>query len=244
MSNQALTVWATDREVVMLVLLRFVCALASALILTAYMPNLGHLLYRLSSYDDCASAYCAEQWLWYDLLGFKIRMVTSVIWMAVWAFLEIRTDRRSGLPVPRLLTHLRYGPVAIMALSIAMILAFDSMLIQYSRWQIVRYVHSDAPVSEWPTLRLHNNDRGFCGNGMAANEYALYGDTAAASFDDPNPATRARALQASMYVYDWINHPNDGPAIVVLNKAVSDPDPMVRDIAARYSAEFHYTPAP
>ena len=227
----------------MLVLLRFVCALASAFIFTAFVSNLGHLLYRLSAYRECANGYYEQQIFWYDGLGFKTRIVTSVLWMALWAFLEIRSDR-SGWPIPKVLTHLRYGPVAIVALSIAMILVYDAVLIQCSRWQIDYYVHSDAPVTELPELRLHNNDRGFCGNGKAATEYALYGDAAAAYFADPDPAIRARALQASMYVYDWINHPKDGPSIVVLNKAASDPDPMVRDIAARYSAELFYAPGP
>ena len=75
---------------------------------------------------------------------------------------------------------------------------------------------------------------------MAANRYDLYGDTPVAYIDAPDPATRARALQASIYVYDWINQPNDGPSIDALKKASTDPDPMVRDLAAQFSADLYY----
>ena len=220
----------------MLLFLRFCCALLSAYIFVSYMPNPAWFFYGLSPYSLCDSAYCQEQWFWYEALAFNIKVVTVVLWMALWAFLEIRSRRRFIRPVPKLLTHLRYGPIAILVLSSTAILATDFLLIQYSRWQLVRYIHSDASVTERPSFRLHNNDRGWCGNGFAANEYYLYGDTPAAYIDDADPATRARALQASMYVYDWLNIPHDGPSIDALKKATEDPDPMVRDIAAQYSS--------
>jgi hypothetical protein len=69
--------------------------------------------------------------------------------------------------------------------------------------------------------------------------YYLYSNTPAAYIKDPDPAIRARALQASMYVYDWLNHPSDGLSITTLKKAASDPDPMVRDVAAKLSAELY-----
>ena len=160
--------------------------------------------------------------------------------MASWAFLEIRSFTRSGRRVPRLLTHLRYGPIVILVFSIATILTSDLVRIQYSRWEIVRYIHSDAPANERPSLKLHNNYRHWCGNGMAANRYDLYGDTPVAYIDAPDAATRARALQASIYVYDWINQPNAGPSIDALKKASADPDPMVREIAAQFNADLYY----
>jgi hypothetical protein len=198
-----------------------------------------HLFYRLSPYWNCYGEYCYEQLIWYRELGFNLSVVSGMLWMAAWAFLEIRTLRRLGRPIPKLLTHLRYGPIFTLVFSIAASIASDLFLIQYSRWQIVRYIHSDAPVTETPTLKLHNNYRGWCGNGYSAHEYYLYGDTPAAYIDDPDPATRARALQASMYVYDWLNQPNDGPSITALKKATADPDPMVRDVAAKFSAELY-----
>ena len=184
----------------MLLFLRFCCALLSAYIFVSYMPNPAWFFYGLSPYRNCDSAYCYEQRLWYEALAFNIKVVTVVLWMALWAFLEIRSRRRFTRPVPKLLTHLRYGPIAILVLSITAILATDFLLIQYSRWQLIRYIHSDASITERPSFRLHNTYRGWCGNGSSANEYLLYGHTAVAYIHDADPATRARALQASMYV--------------------------------------------
>lgn len=217
----------------MFVLLRLCCATVSAYIFVLYMPNPAYLVYLISG------EYFEDQW-WYDDLAFKVKLTTAALWITTWALLELRNARRLGGLTPKLLTHLRYGPIAIFIFSIATIVASDLLLIQYSRWQLVSWIHSDAPVTESPSLKLHNNYRGWCGNGMSANEYDLYGDTAAAYIDDPDPATRARALRASMYVYDWINQPNDGPSIAALKKATNDPDPMVRDIAAKFNAELWY----
>jgi len=205
------------------------------------MPNPAYMLYRLSR---ALGQYYDEQWLWHDDLAFKVRIITAVLWMATWALLELRSFRRMGQPTAKLLTHLRYGPIAILMFSVATIVASDFLLIQYSRWQLVRWIHSDAAVTEQPQFRLHNNDRGWCGNGMSAHRYDLYGDIPAAYIDDPDPAIRARALEASMYVYDWLNQPNDGPSIAALKKAASDPDPMVREIAAKFTAELIPSGAP
>ena len=153
-------------------------------------------------------------------------------------FLEIRAHRHPQQLRPRILTHLRYGPIAVLVLSVAAIIFSDIMLIQYSRWEIVSYIHSSAPPEESPSFKLHNDYRHWCGNGRVANEYALYGSTPTAYFDDPDPAVRARALQASVYVYDWLNHPGDGPSMDVLKRATTDPDPLVRRIAAKYQAEL------
>lgn len=219
----------------MLILLRLCCALLSALLFVLYLP---HPVYVLSRFTGYASDYYEDRW-WYNDLDLKIRVVTFVLWMATYTFLEFRGRRRAGQPTPKILKHLRYGPIAVLILSIATILATDQLLIQYSRWQLVRWIHSDAPVTEEPLLKLHNNDRGWCGNGRIATRYYLYGDTAAAYINDPDPAIRARALEATMHVYDWINHSTDGPAINALRKAELDADPQVRAIAAKFKKELY-----
>ena len=228
----------------MFLFLRLCSAMLSAFIFVVYMPNPAHMLYRLSPYYDCWSEYCESQWYWYEELGVKIQIITAALWIGLWAILEVRNRRRFPLPTARILTHLRYGPIAVFVFYFVLVIAFDFALIQYSRWKIISYVHSDAPVTEMPSLRLHNNYRHWCWNGAVAQEYGLYGDTAAAFIDSSDPATRARALQASMFVYDWLNHPGDGPAIEALRKAVADPDPMVRDIAVTYSSELGITGVP
>lgn len=228
----------------MFFLLRLLCAALSAYIFSLNMPNPAHLLYRLSPYNGCWGDYCETQWYWYDDLAIKIRIVTMMLWMGLWAFLEVLNFSRSTRLAPRLLTHLRYGPIAVVFFFIVAVAASDFMLVQYSRLKIVGYIHSDASVTEHAALELHNPDRGWCGNGRAATEYYLYGDTAAAYIDDPDPAVRARALQASIQIYDWLNKPVDGPSIDALRKALSDPDPKVREIATEFNADLNYTVTP
>ena len=218
--------------------IRFCSALLSAYIFTLYMPNPAFLLWKLSPCADSWDEACEGDFAWYSKLATVFKVLAGCLWIAAWALLEIMARRRSERQRPRLLTHLRYGPIAVLLLSFAAIIVSDMMLIQYSRLQIVRYIHGDAPPQERASFDLHNNYRHWCGNGVAANEYALYGATPAAYFDDQNPAVRARALQASIYVYDWINHPGDGPSIDVLRKAANDPDPLVRKIAAEYQSEL------
>ena len=228
----------------MFFLLRLVCAALSAYIFSLYMPNPAHLLYRLSPYSGCWGDYCEVQRYWYDDLAFKIRIVTMMLWMALWVFLEILNFNRFTRRAPRLLSHLRYGPIAVVFFFFVSLVATDFALVQYSRLKIVSYIHSDASVTERAELELHNPDRSWCGNGHAATEYYLYGDTAAAYIDDPDPAVRARALQASIQIYDWLNQPGDGPSIDALRKALSDPDPMVREIATKFNADLNYTGTP
>jgi hypothetical protein len=128
-------------------------------------------------------------------------------------------------------------------LSIAVLMCYDAVMIQYSRWQIVRYIHSTASPWEPANLDLHNNYRSFCGNGISAHEYDLYGETAAGYFDDPDPSVRARALQASIYIYDWWNNPGSGPSVEVIKKAIVDPDPLVREIAFEHRTERWMNPS-
>ena len=218
--------------------IRLCSALLSAYILITFMPNPAFFLWKLSPCADSWEEACEAEFTWYGKLATVFKVLAGCLWIIAWACLEVMAHRRSGRQRPRLLTHLRYGPLATLLLSLATIIISDMMLIQYSRWQIVRYIHSDAPPQERPEFDLHNNYRHWCGNGVAANEYALYGETPAAYSDDPDPAVRARALQASIYVYDWLNHPGDGPSIDVLRKAVNDSDPLVRNIAIEYQSEL------
>jgi hypothetical protein len=81
---------------------------------------------------------------------------------------------------------------------------------------------------------LHNTDRGWCGNGRAANQYLLYGDTAAEGLSSPDPAVRARSLRVSLQVYDWINGVHDGPITQHIKEAEQDEDPLVRQLAGRF----------
>lgn len=227
----------------MFILLRLCCATLSAYIFAFNLPLPPYLLFRLS---QLLGENEGVPWIWYDHppsdeLAFNIRFVTGMLWMTVWALLELRSARRVGRGAPKLLTHLRYGPIAILVFSIVTCIASDMFMIQRSKWQLVSWIHSDAPVTATPEFSLHNNYRGWCGNGWGANKYYLYGSTPAVYIDDADPAVRARALQASIYVYDWMNEPHDGPSIDALKKATTDSDPTVRDIAAKFRAQLHFS---
>ncbi|HEX8146853.1 MAG TPA: hypothetical protein VF591_06715 [Pyrinomonadaceae bacterium] len=218
--------------------IRLCSALLSAYLFAAYLPNPAFLLWRLSPCADSRGDDCDVEFAWYGRLAAVLSVSAGLLWVAAWVSLETSARRRSTPQRPRLLSHLRYGPVAVLLLSVFAVVATDEVLIRYSRRQIVRYIRGDAPPRERPSFELHNDDRGWCGNGMAAREYALYGATPAAHYDDPDPAVRARAVRASAYVYDWLNNPGRGPSVEVLTKAKNDPDPLVREVAAEHFGEF------
>ncbi len=213
---------------------RLCSALLSAYLFAVYVPNPAFVVWRFSACADSWGDQCDSEYEWYARLAAVFRVVVGILWVAAWVCLETRAKLDSPRQRPRMLSHLRYGPAAVLLLSIAAVFATDQALIEYSRFQIVRYIHSDAPPREGPSFSLHNDDRGFCGNGRAARRYELYGSTPAAYYDDPDPAVRARAVQAGAYVYDWINSPGDGPAWDVLVKAHNDPAPLVREVAAAH----------
>src|SRR4029079_3692085 len=114
----------------MFFLLRLCCATVSAYIFVLYMPIPAYLLFQLSRLLGVSNE---EEWYWYYDLTSKLKLTTAALWMATWALLEVRNFTRAGRPTPKLLTHLRYGPVAILIFSVATILASDFLLIQYSR---------------------------------------------------------------------------------------------------------------
>lgn len=159
-------------------------------------------------------------------------------WLAAWLLCELIVYRR-GQSGKRslLLLHLRYAPLATYAFYLIWLLPSEQLLIEHSRWQITRYVYSDAPPEIDPKFELYNDYKGWCGNGFAAHEYGLYGETAAAGFESDDPNVRARAFQATWIAYDWINHPASGPFVEVLRKARVDPDPLVRRVVAAHCSE-------
>lgn len=152
-------------------------------------------------------------------------------WLGAWTIAEglsLLCKRHSHW---RLLTHLRHGPIALLLCFFATVLAYDQAMILYSKWEIRQYVYGNESPKLTPRLTLHNNYRGWCGNGYSAVKYALYAETAAEGFESTDPAVRARSLLASIAVYDWLNGGNDGPFPDLIDRASSDPDPVVRRIA-------------
>jgi hypothetical protein len=110
-------------------------------------------------------------------------------------------------------------------------------MIQYSRWQIVQYIHSNT--SPWlpPDLNVYNGSRGTCTPGMSLDTYGRYAETAVKYFDDPDPWVRARAIKAGLYLYLGDKASSD-----VMKKAMADENLLVRQIAAEYQSELWATP--
>ena len=154
-------------------------------------------------------------------------------WLISWIVLELIWHEENS--TTRLLTHLRYGPFAIFIFFLVTVFAYDEIMVLHSKWTIRQYVYSGI-TTDSPSLELHIGHRGFCGKGSSAIIYDLYADTAAESFQSSDPKVRARALRASIEVYDWLNEVYDGPFSELIEQARSDPDPLVRSIAADFQA--------
>ena len=126
---------------------------------------------------------------WLTVLGF---------WIIGFIALEVNLLWRKKNPFPRILKHLRYAPIAVLLLFIPITFTFDAAMISYSKYKIRSYVYSNTPPEQEVKFELHNDYRGWCGNGYSAQEYWLYADTAAEGFSSPDAAVRARSLRASI----------------------------------------------
>lgn len=223
----------------MKLLVRCCTAVISAYLFAIYVPDLTLFLGRVERCAGWWDAECNDVFALRQNLTFLFRATVWWLWVGAWIFFEVLARRGSPRQKPRLLTHLRYGPLAVLIFAVIIGLSYDYLLIQYSRWQIVQYIHGNASPEESPSFRLHNDARNWCLNGLIGREYELYGETPASHYEHPGPLVRARALRASIYTYDWLNFPSDGPFWQVLQKARNDPDPMVREIAAEIDRDLN-----
>ena len=149
--------------------------------------------------------------------------------------LEFLTYSSPKLRLPKTMSHLRYGPAAVMSVFVVAVIVFDATMIELSRYRIKSYVYNGSSVVTEPDLDLlHNNDRGWCGNGLAATYENLYYPTASAGLDDPDPAVRARAFLAAADVRDFLNGSPRFTAHTDL--ACGDESEVVRSTVERYLA--------
>jgi hypothetical protein len=118
---------------------------------------------------------------------------------------ELVSDGYSGR---RLLSHFRFGPLAVFAVFLITVPIFDLAMIEISRYQIRSYVYRSGNSVSKPELRPHNNYRHWCGNGASATKEALYFHTAAGGIADDDPYVRARSLLATADVRDFLNGPD------------------------------------
>ena len=130
----------------------------------------------------------------------------------------------------KLLTNLRYAPIAVFIIFVFVVPIYDVGMITYSRQQIRNYLYDDSQVITEPQIRLHNDYRHWCGNGVSARENYLYFDTASEGIDNTKPYVRARSLVMTREVQDWLNG-GDKRFDNFLANSCLDPDAIVRDTA-------------
>lgn len=156
------------------------------------------------------------------------------IWCVVgWIALVLRSERS----VPEAFTWgaywaLRHGPIASLGLSLVLIPLATEAAPAFSRRQIARFVHADADPHEAPRLNLFVTPGQWCGNAVAGEIQFPYGGAAAALYDSDDPAERARAVKICREVCDARDGGSDEPCCAVFHRTRSDPDPLVRELAA------------
>ncbi len=205
---------------------------------------LGKILFGIISFFALV-AITRSLWLlqipaliWSVFLGF---------WFIALLTLEVLWLRRGQKPFPRLLTNLRFAPLAVLISFVAATTLtllfnaateqkartnFDAVNIQQSKHKIRAYVYGNTPPEQEVTLYLFN-DVGGCLNGMVAREAELYIETAREGLTNSNAAIRARALRASTQVYDSLQG-GDFAFLQAVEQATRDENSQVRQIATKF----------
>ena len=148
-----------------------------------------------------------ELWLRFSEIELIV-LIGAVLFSLAHLGFEISALVGEGVPGHRLLSHFRFGPLAVFAVFLITVPIFDLAMIEVSRYQIRSYVYNSGDSFSKPDIRPHNNYRHWCGNGASANEEYLYFDTAAEGIDDDDPYVRARSLLATADVRDFFNGPD------------------------------------
>ena len=187
-----------------LVALRFLWIPISSLIffrlLSTAATALNSILYALT--EDNFN-------LWLRYSEVELVVLSSLL---IFAFahlcLEIVALVREGYVGRRLLSHFRFGPLAVLAVFLITVPIFDLAMIEVSRYQIRSYVYRSGDSVSDPVNELHSDYRHWCGNGASANRENLYFNTAAEGIADDDPYVRARSLLATADVRDFFNGPD------------------------------------
>ncbi len=182
--------------------------------------------------------------------------MSEAIWLAFLGFwfialftLEVLWLCRKQKLFPRLLTHLRFAPLAVSSTFIIAIVVttllfsdvakhrdlsyFDSINVQNSKYKIRAYIYGNTSPEQDVTLYLYNDDAGGCLNGMVAREAELYTETAREGLSSSNAAIRARSLRASIEVYDSFNG-GDFSFLKTVERMTQDEDLLIRQIATKF----------
>jgi hypothetical protein len=166
-----------------------------------------------------------------------VSLLVAIGWTIGWAIFEIVWVIRKQSSTPRLLTHLRWGPVAVLLIFIGVVVSYDNIRIYQSKQAIKNYIYygSDSD-SEFDDLRLHTEYRGWCGNGTVEAYYETYIDTALEGFESESPAVRLRALR---FAHSLSFGSFDDRYRRLIDRAFFDSDLTVARLAHGYRAQYY-----
>lgn len=195
--------------------------------------SLNDLFYALTENTD-----------YHIFLKFDTREKVVFGFSVSWIILQIAFEfiayfsKNFRLKFRRLLTNLRYAPIAVLIFSGFAVAVYDAAMIAYSKHQIRNYIFNSSQSVAEPDFPLFNNYRHWCGNGASAWENYLYFETAAEGINDENPYVRARSLLMSAEVQDWING-GDERFDNFLAKSCTDSNQIVKTTAEKYLNDWH-----
>lgn len=162
----------------------------------------------------------------------KVVFGITTMWIVAQIIFEIAAYFSIDLKYKRLITNLRYAPIAILFISWFSIPIFDNVIIFYSKYQIRNYIFYNSQFIVEPDIRLYSDYRHWCGNGVSAHENYLYFNTASEGINNPNPYARARSLLMMSKVRDSING-GDKRFDLHLANSCRDSDAIVRKTAEK-----------
>jgi hypothetical protein len=159
---------------------------------------------------------------------FSVFTVIFFVWIISHFVLEIAAYFKKQNTISYWLKHLRYAPTAVLIFSIFITISFDMGMIANSKRQIRNFVYDDSQPIEYPEFALHNDYRGWCGNGYISHRSYLYLDTATEGLNNENPQVRARALLMTYKVADLFFNGTDREQFdEVLRKSCLDSSSIV-----------------
>ena len=175
-----------------------------------------------------------ESFWWLRVSNYSTEL--ALLWGIVWLATEIVWLVYLQGRVPRLLSHLRWGPFVVLFVALTVVTAFDQLNLLYSRHQLRQYIYYGAEYpSPMSNLLLYNNYRGWCGNGGVDVLYNNYIDTTREGFESEDPAIRKRALETAIYLSLGST---DDRFLWLIDKARFDFDPTVQAIARNHRLTY------
>lgn len=221
-------------------LVHFGAATASAYFYAQMIPLMLEFLLKFSNrlfsfprlYHDCEgntsqSDYSLEKFCWF------------ASWLLAYLICEFAGRYKKDTSRPRMLNHLRYGPLVAFAVFLLLAPVAEWEAIEKSKWQIRDYLEN-GPTSDYAKNgRLYIKEPQGGESIWSTPEYQIYAETAAEGLQSDNPMTRVRALELSRQFYNWDERPYRSPFIEALQKGRNDRDIIYRETVKEYIRQIY-----